>query len=160
MGLIRREPGYWAKRAKTSRGRAKYLNSPEQLWKLACEYFEYVDSTPVNTKEVLRGGERAGDIVESTVDRPYTWYGLADFLWAKGVISILKDYRTNREGRYDEYVPVITRVSEIIREQKYSGAAVGTFKEGLIIKDLQGELEREKVSENTEDSNITINIIK
>lgn len=151
--------GYWEKRAKL--GRPKALKDEKHLWKLACDYFKWVDESPVKTREILKSGERAGEIVEMEVARPYTWFGFEDYLWAMGIISDLDDYRKNKDGRYSDYRPVLARIGRVMKDQKFAGASVGTFKERIIMADIYHEANKRADDDSSEDeTQITINIKK
>lgn len=128
------DPGYWDWRANT--GKPKNLRNPKQLWKLACEYFQSVDERPFKKKDFIRGGESAGTIIDIETIMPYTWQGLDDYLFANGVLAKLEDYRANKDNRYPEFAETLSRITGIIFDQKYSGAAVGAFNASLISKDL------------------------
>ncbi len=140
---------FWLKRKKT--GRQKNIKSPQALWEHACDYFSLVDSTPYIKLEQKKGnttfpkGQKltlkqiqamANQIVEIPTIRPYTWEGFEDFLFSKGVISNLKDYRFNKNGAYDEFSAIISRIGTIIYAQKFEGAAVGAFNANIIARDL------------------------
>ena len=78
----------------------------------------------------------AGVVVEVKRMRPYTWQGLETFLSDKGVLAKLDDYRSNKENRYSEFADVIAWATNVIHDQKYSGALVGLFNGSLVSKDL------------------------
>ncbi|MGL5913119.1 MAG: terminase small subunit [Bacteroidales bacterium] len=117
-------------------GRPKTFKNAAQLFKLACEYFKRVDENPYHKEDFIKGGEMAGDIVKLKIMRPYTWEGLEAYLFEKGYISTLKDYQSNREGRYEEFVPIIRAITKIMYDQKFSGASVGVFNANIIARDL------------------------
>lgn len=125
-----------AKRSARVRGGQKIFESPEKLWALACQYFEYTENNPIRRHDFIRAGLMAGKAVYTYHPRPFTWAGFESFLWVRGICSTLEPYRENREKRYTEYVEVIRAIGNIIKSQKFDGAAVGLFKEGLIIRDL------------------------
>lgn len=160
MGLSKLPANYWDERAKM--GRPKNIKNPMTLWKLACQYFKWVTETPVILKEVLRGGDRAGEIIEVETARPFTWNGFSDYLWAQGIVSDLDDYRKNTDGRYSEFRPVLARIGAVMKDQKFTGAAVGIFKEGIVKAELYGDAERIAAAEREgeEDKQIIINIRK
>ena len=128
------EPGYWKWVANT--GSPKNLRNPKQLWKLACEYFESIDERPFEKQDFIRSGESAGTIVKLKTIMPYTWQGLELYLRDAGVLAKLDDYRANKESRYTEFADVLARITQMIYDQKYSGAAVGAFNAAIISKDL------------------------
>jgi hypothetical protein len=131
-----------AKRSAKVGGRKKLFENPSKLWALACQYFEYTESNPVRKHDFIRSGVMAGKAIYTYHPRPFTWMGFESFLWVRGICSTLEPYRENREGRYEEYVEVIRAIGNVMKSQKFDGAAVGLFKEGLIVRDLYPEKEK------------------
>lgn len=132
--MKRGDLGYWEWRKNT--GRPKNLESPQILWEHACEYFQMVDELPYEKEDFIRGGESAGVKVRLESIQPYTWTGFEDYLSEKSIIVKLEDYKANKDGRYTEFVEIITRIRNIMFDQKFRGAAVGAFKENIIARDL------------------------
>lgn len=146
------DPGYWEWRGRTGmRGKAKAFKNPQHLWRLACEYFERVDNNPFLKQEQRKGlikidkdaiidsetlSEIKNPVVELKNIRPYTWMGFTDYLFEKGYISTMQDYKSNREGKYDDYVEVIRVIDDIMYSRKFEGAAVGAFNASIIARDL------------------------
>jgi hypothetical protein len=124
------------KRTGNGRGRPKAIESPEALWNLACDYFASVDSKPIKINEVLKGGMKAGTIVKVDTARPYTWKAFSAFLFSRGVISDIDDYKANLKGNYSEFSDIITHIDNIIYSQKFEGASVGIFHHAIIARDL------------------------
>lgn len=121
-------------------GRKKNHETPIELLEAAYEYFTWAETTPIMESVVS-----AGKVIKIPKRRPFTLYGLCIHM---GVNS---RYITDIEDRcigktdptiedYDqscyEFSQVVTHIREVIYNQKYEGAAVGHFKEGLIARDL------------------------
>lgn len=128
------KPDYWQSRKKL--GRPKKIKSPKYLWELACDYFSHVSNNPIVVSFTVNVGEMVGKSFPSTRIRPFTWHGFEDYLFERGVIVRLDDYKSNKGGAYAEFSDIITRVGNIIYSQKFEGAAVGLFKENLISREL------------------------
>lgn len=128
------ENNYWLNRKKV--GRPKIIKSPKQLWGYFCDYAHHISNNPFKKQDFVRGGDLAGTIVELDTIRPFTWEGFEDFLFEKDIIFNLKDYRFNKNGAYDEFSAIITRIGDIIYNQKFEGAAVGAFNANIIARDL------------------------
>ncbi len=147
-----KEPDYWKKRAKSgtkaikesNAGRPKSFDSPEQLWELACLYFERCDNTPWMKKDYK--GKDAIEVDIPTTS-PYLWTGFEDFLFEKGICKSMKDYRTAsrnpeyEQGRYKEFSEVVTRIDKIMTTQKVAGAAVGAYNSNLVAR-LEGLVDK------------------
>lgn len=124
----------WKERKKT--GRPKALKSPEELWSYACDYFETVDNNPWFKQDFVRGGEYAGAHVNLTTMRPYTWEGFEDYLFKKGIIQDLDDYRCNLDGRYAEFKGTVRAIGKIIFDRNLTGAAANFFNANIIARQL------------------------
>lgn len=148
-----KDSNYWEGRKKI--GRPKDLKSPEQLWELACEYFQRCDNTPW-----LRTDFKGKDAIEVHIptSRPYTWSGFDDFLFEKIGLSRLQDYKDNKDGRYSEFAYIITRIGQIMRTQKFEGAAVGAFNPNIIAREI-GLSEKTEL-ELSSKKDFTIKIVK
>lgn len=134
------DPDYWKKMkelGKKTLGRPKKIESPEQLWQYACEYFEEVDNNPHKHEDFIRAGDKAGNKVHLKNIKPYTWAGLDGMLFRRGIIVKTEDYRLNRGGKYSDFSGVIAHIDSIMWNQKFTGASVGAFKENIIARDLK-----------------------
>lgn len=117
---------YWEKREKHGRNK-KY--TPEELWNKACEYFQWIDDNPWEKVDFVRGGEMAGTKVHLPTSRPYLITGFCVF--ADIDVKTFDAY-----GKQEDFLPVHTRIRDIIYTQKFEGAAVGAFNANLIARDL------------------------
>lgn len=125
---------YWEGRKKL--GRPKLIETPEELWGYACEYFNRVNGTPFKKQDFIRGGEYAGSKVNLDQMAPYTWEGLEAYLFEKVGIAHIEDYRYNKDGRYEKFTGIIHAIGKIIYDRNFSGAAVGAFSHNLIARQL------------------------
>ena len=132
--MKRGDLGYWQMRAKA--GQPKKIPTPEILWEAACEYFQMRDESPWLAQDFIKGGDQAGKIIHMEKAVPYTWMGLEDYLREKGLAAKLDDYRSNKNNAYTEYADILTHISQIIQDQKFTGAAVGAFNPMIISRDL------------------------
>jgi hypothetical protein len=118
---------FWKLRSK--HGRDRIFSEPAILLEAAYEYFQWCEENPLTQQNWVG---KDGEEVSKELSRPFTLSGLSVYLDC--------DERTlNNYGRMEEYkdfFPVITRISQIIRTQKFEGAAVGIFNANIIAKDL------------------------
>lgn len=110
--------------------------SPELLWIEACEYFQKVDENPLYKSEMIRGGEKAGQVVKIATPRPYTWTGLEEHLFEMGIASSTIDYRYEEGPVREEFRTVVEAINTIIKRNKFDGAAAGLFNPMIIARDL------------------------
>lgn len=122
------QPGNQFWRYATNSGRDRIIESPEQLWKMAMEYFQMCDANPL-----LEVDYRGKDAVEVVLPKkkPYQKNEFALFCGVSRwqTIDRYKDYSP-------EFCDTITRIEGIIWAQNFDGAAAGFFKEGLMIRNL------------------------
>jgi hypothetical protein len=125
--------------AKTSArvgGNKKAIDTAERLWQLACRYFEYTEANLAKKHDFIKSGPFAGKTIVTYHPRPFSWVNFEAFLWIKGYVSNLNNYRHNVGGRYTEFIEVIRAIGNVIKGQKFDGAAVGIFNSSIILKDL------------------------
>jgi hypothetical protein len=122
---------------RSSHGRAPIFGSPEDLWSACCEYFDWVEENPLYEAKAFA---YQGDVkVESLPKmRAMTVTGLCIFL----DISV-KTWAEYRERQ--DFTPITTRVDEIIRTQKFQGAAADLLNPNIIARDL-GLAEKSELS--------------
>lgn len=117
---------FWKLRSK--HGRDRLFATPELLWEAACEYFQWCQDNPLI--EVDFRGKNA-EQVELPKMRAFTMEGLCRYLDAN--TRYFKDFEKNCP---DDFSPIITRIKEIIYDQKFTGAAAGFLNPNIIARDL------------------------
>lgn len=125
--------------------------TPDLLWAEACDYFQSVDDNPLYKRETIRGGERAGEVIKIEAPRPYTWVGLDEHLFMKGIVSVTNQFRHGDTAKQKEYESVVTAIEAVMRRNKFDGAAVGLFNPMIIAREL-GLMER------THNESVNINL--
>lgn len=117
----------WESRA--SCGPNPKFAEPEDLWAACVEYFEWNESNPLyEAKLVSFQGvnkvERVPKMRAMTIGGLCIFVGIAHRTW--------NDWKQSRS----DLVPVITQVEEVIRRQKFEGAASDFFNPNIIARDL------------------------
>lgn len=117
---------FW--KARSSHGRAPIFANPDDLWAACAEYFEWVEANPLWEDKVMSyQGVNTHEPVARM--RAMTLGGLCIFL---DITRPTWDaYRKN-----EDFSSVSTRVEEIIRDQKFSGAAADLLNANIIARDL------------------------
>jgi hypothetical protein len=117
---------FW--KARTKHGRDLIFADPEKLWDACTEYFEWVDANPLME---TKGFAFQGVVTKETFPkmRAMTIGGLCLFL---DISKRAWDEYRQRE----DFMPVVTRAEEIIRDQKFSGAAADLLNPNIIARDL------------------------
>ena len=117
---------FWKLRSK--HGRDKLFATPKLMWEAACEYFQWCDDNPLIEIDFM--GKNITR-VEKPKMRPYTLQGLCLYLDCS--ISYFREFK---KGCPKDFLSVITRIEEIIYNQKFSGAAAGFLNPNIIARDL------------------------
>ena len=117
---------FW--KARSKHGRDKIFKTKEILWEAACEYFQWVQDNPLwEDRLVSFKGESRHEPVARM--RAMTHDGLCLFLdisletWSK--------YRKTKD-----FLEVTTRIENVIRDQKFAGAAAELLNPNIIARDL------------------------
>lgn len=105
------------------------LDSPEQLLKLFIDYKEQLPIIQVPVTHVKLG------VTHLPIPAPMTMEGFKCYLWDIGIGDV-KRYIDNSEGKFNDYVPIITRIKQEIFNHNLSRAAAGMYKENLIARQL------------------------
>lgn len=121
---------FWKLRSK--HGRNTLFESPQMLWDAACEYFQWCDDNPFIEVD-FRGKD--ADQVSLPRMRPYTIQGLCLYLDCN--TAYLREFKESEKYKDNkDFSAIITRIEEIIYNQKFSGAASGFFNSNIIARDL------------------------
>jgi len=129
---------FWKLRSK--HGRDILFATPGLLWEAACEYFEWCDENKLIEVD-FRGKD--ADRVNIPHMRPYTIHGLCLYL------DCGTAYFRNFKPPTEDFKSVVTRIEEVIYNQKFEGAASGFFNANIIARDL-GLAEKSEVKANIE----------
>lgn len=148
------EPGYWDWRKNhipfPTPDNPGLKPTPELVYRAACEYFEVMEEHKYWKEDFIKAGNDAGKIVRLKQDRTFTMIGLTIFLKDCDLFDFnLNDALVNKNHKYNEYQDVMQFIKNVIREQKFSGAAAGVFNSNFIARDL-GMTEKVQASVMTE----------
>lgn len=117
---------FW--KARSTHGRKPIFPDAETLWEACTEYFEWVEANPLWEDKVMSyQGVNTHEPVAKM--RAMTITGLCTFLDIS--FQAWTEYRT-REG----FSEIATRVDQIIRDQKFVGAAADLLNANIIARDL------------------------
>lgn len=138
---------FWLLRSK--HGRDKLFETPDLLWEAACEYFEWCDKNPFYEVEQAKSQSKPHvddegnvtfppNLVELPKMRPYTLHGLTLYLDCNTMY--FTQFENGLKDKSDDiskdFSIVITRIREVIYNQKFSGAASGFLNANIIARDL------------------------
>lgn len=126
---------WWEMRSK--HGRDKLFTSPQLLWEAACEYFTYTKNNPMHYKteyKVINGRLKT---IQTPLVSVLTMEGLCLYLgcstsYFRTFEATLADSDVLKQG----FLTVLEFIRHTIRNNKFIGAADGTFNATLIAFDL------------------------
>ena len=104
------------------RGRPRNLDSPEQLYELFERYKRDVKANP-RIKSVF-GGKEFEERAEP-LERPLTMEGFEIFCWDE--VGQVEQYFKNIDKRYEEFLPICSRIRKEIRRDQIEGGMVGQY---------------------------------
>ena len=133
--------------------RPKDIKTPEELYKL---FEAYVEDTKTR-KRIVPKATNKGVLYEEHVP-PLTIDGFKTYANKQG--SDINRYWYNVDGTLNEYVSVVTRIKEEIRNDQVEGALVGQYQQNIVAR-LNNLTEKTDVTSNGENINeIKISIIR
>lgn len=142
---------YWEFREKHGRD---YKYEPEELWKEAVKYFEWVEANPLWESVLVakgittnKGTEQEKTIYSTSMPKMRAMTIKGFTLFADICEKTFANYRNDKD-----FVQVVTRIEKIIYEQKFTGAAAMLLNPNIIARDL-GLRDDQKI-----DSDITVTV--
>ena len=109
---------------KKGKGRPKAIESPEVMYQLFQEYCEHTKANPIKVKDWV-GGMAKPVVREKEV--PLTMEGFEIYGFRQGIVIGLDQYFANREGRYEEFVSICSRIRKEIRDDQIKGGMAGIY---------------------------------
>jgi hypothetical protein len=103
-------------------GRPRNLDSPEQLKELFDKYKSEVKANP-RIKSVF-GGKEFEERAEP-LERPLTLEGFELFCYDE--VGLVEQYFKNVDKRYEEFIPICSRIRKAIRQDQIEGGMVGQY---------------------------------
>ena len=91
---------FWKLRSK--HGRDKIFATPNDLLMAAYEYFDWNAKIPWYKKELLKSGDRAGELVDVPVERPLSERGLCSFIGVNTLYLNQFEKSCKEKGEEDE----------------------------------------------------------
>ena len=105
-------------------GRPKAIESPEVMYQLFQEYCEHTKANPIKVKDWV-GGMAKPVVREKEI--PLTMEGFEIYGFRQGIVIGLDQYFANREGRYEDFVSICSRIRKEIRDDQIKGGMAGIF---------------------------------
>ena len=119
---------FWTMRS--SHGRKKLFETPEDLVNSASDYFTWCDNNPWESTKEVQSDKGFMSEVKPT-QRPYTKAGWYHF------IGCSRTWLTNfKKTASDDFLSVIREIEVFIENQQWEGATVGVFNANIIARTL------------------------
>ena len=115
------------------RGVPKKIKTPEILWELFEQYVKHEAEHPMYKVEYVG---KEGRVERTPLETPITFMGFECWLWDNDYINNLSDYQKNKDDRYTEFAPIITRITQNCFVHNFKGASVGLFNANIIARKL------------------------
>lgn len=111
----------------TTKGHGKYI-TPEQMWNLFKEYEQHAKDNPILEHDFV--GKDATE-VERKRHRAISTEGFYEFVADHPDTKIthpdLSDYFENKDGRYEDYVRICSRIKRRVRVHQIEGGMAGIY---------------------------------
>jgi len=136
-----------------NRGKPRNISSPEELYKLFEDYQKDCKSRIRRIpKATVKGVVYEDHIPPLTIDGFKTY--------CNKINQDINRYWYNLENNFQDYVTIVTRIKEEIRNDQIEGAIVGQYNNNIVAR-LNGLKENSDVTTNGKEiSEIKINIVK
>lgn len=134
--------------------------TPEELLKSAKNYFDIIDDNPIKEAAIH---QRTGNIIFLPKPRPYTLEGLCNHIGITmqtlyNYETMYKNVNTNDKEKKEiaaAFFEIITRIRQIIYQQKLEGAAANIFNSNIIAREL-GLTDKQEIKEEAKTININV----
>lgn len=133
----------------------RIFNKPEELAQAFEEFKEDVKEQAKDWLDVQYVG-RNGDKKETAKKVPLTIEGFKRF--CRTNYGCVEQYLKNKDGLYDDFVPICTHVKESIRENQIIGGMLNLFNPSITQR-LNGLSDKQEVKQETTIRDLTIEIV-
>jgi hypothetical protein len=132
-------------------GHPRNVETPEKMWDLYIEYFNWAKSNPRYKREYVG---KDGNAVDIPLERPLTMEGFKGYCYDK--VGTVEQYFKNQDGDYEEYLLICARIKEEIRRDQIEGGMVGQYNPSITQR-LNGLTEKVE-TDNTHKGKIEITL--
>lgn len=119
-------------------GRPKNIETPEIMWDLFKQYKKDTKSSPFIVKDWVGG---MGKEVFREKEKPLTLEGFNVWCFENEVAGWIKDYFSNKDGKYSEFSSICSIIREQIRQDQVAGGMAGIYNPSITQR-LNGLVEK------------------
>jgi hypothetical protein len=105
-------------------GKHKYIETPEKMWELFCEYRKEKKANPILVQDFVG---KDGFEVNRKKERPLTMEGFEVWCFENDIISDLSKYFANTDNKYSEYCAICHTIRKTIRTDQIEGGMSGIY---------------------------------
>lgn len=133
---------FWKLRSK--HGRDKLFETPQLLWKAACDYFQWCEDNPLYE---TKGFAFQGIVTKEDFPkmRAMTLSGLCFYLHCNE--AYFRTFKKQLPEGEEEFNTVIKEIETVIYNQKFQGAAADLLNANIIARDL-GLTDKSSIEQN------------
>jgi hypothetical protein len=134
---------FWKLRSK--HGRNRLFKTPAALWRAACEYFDWCENNPLKEE---KGFAYQGVVTREKFDkmRAMTMEQLCFYLHCNE--AYFRQFKASLPEGEQGFSTVISDIENVIRTQKFQGAAADLLNANIISRDL-GLVDKSEVLKKT-----------
>jgi hypothetical protein len=136
-------------------GRHKNIETPEKMWELFESYRNEIKGKPRKKNDFA--GKDANEVIK-LLEVPLTMVGFEKHVFDKGLNGELSHYFSNKDGRYEDFVAICTRIRREIAADQIEGGMCGIYNPSITQR-INGLTEKvETDNKHSGDITVTLNI--
>lgn len=123
-------------------GKPKYIETPEKLWQLFEGYKKDVKENPIKVKDWVG---KDGDTVYREKEKPLIMVGFECYCMEHTKITYpdLTDYFENKDNRFEDYLPITSRIKQEIQADQVTGGMTMIYSQNLTAR-LNGLVDKKE----------------
>jgi hypothetical protein len=125
-------------------GQPRKVKTPEELWLHFVSYRKSIEDNPRYKVDYVG---KDGNRVHTPLRVPLTIEGFKNYCY--GVFGCVRQYLENQHDLYDEYVDIVTRIKDEIRQDQIEGGMVGQYNSNITAR-LNGLADKTETQVRTE----------
>ncbi len=126
MATTHKNTEFW--KARTTVGRPRLFKDPVALLEACMEYVQWAQDNPLYSSQMVTF-QGSATLKEVPKMRAMTIHGLCNFL-------DISQESWRKWGKEDTFIGVVTRVNNVLYQQKFEGAAAELLNSNIIARDL------------------------
>lgn len=111
-------------------GRTKLIETPDKMWELFTAYKKEVKDNPIIVKDWVG---KDSEQVYREKEKPLLMVGFECYVMEHTEMTYpdLSDYFENKDNRYADYVPIVSRINKEIKNDQISGGMTMIYSQNL-----------------------------